>query len=561
MASDSLWYKDAIFYELHVKAFYDSVSDGIGDFKGLTEKLDYLQDLGIDCIWLMPFYKSPQKDDGYDISDFYKIQEEYGTIKDFRAFIRTAHKKGIKVIADLVLNHTSDQHSWFKEAKSLKKSKKRNYYVWSDTDQKYKDARIIFIDSESSNWTWDKETNQYYFHRFFSHQPDLNYDNPRVRTAMTKVMSFWLNMALDGFRCDAVPYLYEKEGTSCESLQETHEFLKELRKRLDCKFTGKVLLAEANQPPEEIKKYFGTGDEFHMAFNFPLMSSLFLALRKEDSKPIVNSINQTLNIPKTCQWALFLRNHDELTLEMISGEDREYMYKEFTKDLKGKRNFGICRRLAPLLDNGRRQIELLYNLLMTMPGSPVIYYGDEIGMGDNIYLGDRKGVRTPMQWNVDRNAGFSKSDPAVLYSPVIADPVYGYQAINVEAQNRIPTSLLNWIKRLIRIRKKYSSVFGRGSIEFMKSKNEKTLAYTRYYEDQIILLVSNLSRFTQPIELDLSSYKGFTPVELFGNTKFPLISELPYFITIGPHNFYWFKLEAISPEAKAKLEELKTKQT
>lgn len=561
MSLNSTWYKEAIFYELHVKAFYDSNNDGIGDFKGLTEKLDYLQDLGIDCIWLLPFYPSPQKDGGYDISDFCKIQAEYGTIKDFKTFLKAAHKRNIKVIADLVMNHTSDQHPWFKEARSSKKSKKRKYYVWSNTDQKYKGTNTIFTDTETSNWAYDKETNQYYWHRFYSHQPDLNYDNPKVRTSMLRVLNYWLNIGLDGFRCDAVPYLFEKDGTNCENLPGTHEFLKEVRKKVDIKFKDKVLLAEANQKPEDVRAYFGDGDEFHMAFHFPLMPRIFAAIRQETSKPIVDIINHTPKIPENCQWGLFLRNHDELTLAILSEEEKNYMYKEFVKDFKMLRHGGIGRRLSPLLDNGRRQTELLNNLLMTMPGSPIIYYGDEIGMGDNIYLGDRDGLRTPMQWTIDRNAGFSKADSAMLYSPVISDPVYGYQSINVDSQSRTATSLLSWMKRLIRLRKKYSNIFGRGEIEFLKSKNEKILAYIRRYEDQIILIVNNLSRYTQPIELDLSAYKGFLPVEPFGNTNFPNIGESPYFLTIGPHNFYWFKLEAVTQEAKVKLDELKNKKS
>lgn len=553
MSQDSMWYKDAIFYELHVSAFYDSNNDGYGDFKGLIEKLDYLQDLGIDCIWLMPFYQSPLKDGGYDISDFYKIQPEYGNTRDFKSFLKAAHKRNIKVIADLVLNHTSDQHPWFIEAKCSKKSKKRKYYVWSDSDKKYKDARIIFTNIESSNWAWDKNTEQYYWHRFFSHQPDLNYENPQVRRAMTRVMNYWLEMGLDGFRCDAVPYLFEKEGTNCENLPETHAFFKELRKKMDLKFKDRILLAEANQWPEDVISYFGKGDEFHMAFHFPLMPRIFMALRKEHCKPIIEIISRTPPIPENCQWGLFLRNHDELTLEVVTDEERDYMYNEYAKDPKMKIYMGIRRRLAPLMDKGRRQIELLNSLLMTMPGSPIIYYGDELGMGDNIYLGDRNGVRTPMQWTGDRNAGFSRADPAMLYAPVISDPVYGYQSVNVEAQSRTATSLLSWMKRLIKTRKQYSQVFGRGTMEFLKSKNEKTLSYIRRYKDQIILVVNNLSRFAQPEELDLSKYKGFVPVELFGNTQFPAIDERSYFFTIGPHNFYWFKLVPHTEEAKAKL--------
>lgn len=551
MSSHNLWFKDAIFYEVHVRSFFDSNSDGIGDFKGLTEKLDYLVDLGIDCIWLMPFYQSPLKDDGYDTSDFHKVHHDYGTIKDFRRFLKSAHKRNIKVIADLIFNHTSDQHPWFLDAKSSKKSKKRKYYVWSDTEEKYKQASIIFHNVETSNWTYDKVTKQYYWHRFFSHQPDLNYENPTVRNTMLRVVNYWLDIGLDGFRCDAAPYLYEKEGTKCEDLPETHAFFNEVRKKVDAKFKDKILLAEANLWPSDVCKYFGKGDEFHMAFHFPLMPRIFMSLRQENSKPIIDIIKQTPSIPESCQWGLFLRNHDELTLATVTDDERDYMYKEYAKENKMKLFLGIRRRLAPLLNNGRRQIELLNSLLLTMPGSPIIYYGDEIGMGDNIYLGDRNSVRTPMQWTSDRNGGFSKADSAKLYSPVNSDPVYGYQSINVEAQNRTETSFLNWMKRLIKTRKKYSSVFGRGSMEFLTSKNEKTLCYIRKYEDIILLLVNNLSRFTQPIELDLSNYKGYVPVELFGNTRFPHITDKPYFITIGPHNFYWFRLEPSGDKAKS----------
>ncbi len=544
MASDNLWYKDAVFYELHVKAFYDSNADGFGDFRGLMEKLDYVQELGIDCVWILPFYPSPLRDDGYDIADYYGVHPDYGTLQDFKAFLKAAHRRNIKVMIDLVMNHTSDQHPWFQEARSDPKSPRRNYYVWSDTDQKYLDARIIFIDTERSNWTWDPVAQQYYWHRFFSHQPDLNYDNPRVRRSMLKVIRHWLDMGVDGFRTDAVPYLFEREGTNCENLPETHAYLKEVRRFIDEHYPGRILLAEANQWPADVRPYFGDGDEFHMAFNFPLMPRIFMALRREDRRPIVDIISQLPPIPETCQWCLFLRNHDELTLEMVTDEERDYMYHEYAKDPRMKLNLGIRRRLAPLVDNGRRRIELLNSLLFTLPGSPIIYYGDEIGMGDNIYLGDRNGVRTPMQWTGDRNAGFSRADAARLYSPVIMDPVYGYQAINVEAQLRDPSSLLNWMKRLIRIRKRYP-VFGRGAIEFLHPENHKVLAYIRR-DDQHVLVVNNLSRFVQPVELDLRHYAGWTPVEIFGETRFPPIGELPYFLTLGPHGFYWFRLERAS---------------
>jgi maltose alpha-D-glucosyltransferase / alpha-amylase len=541
--NDELWYKDAIFYQVHVKAFYDSSGDGIGDFRGLTEKLDYLQDLGVDCLWLMPFYPSPLRDDGYDISDFYGIHPDYGNLRDFRALIKAAHQRKIRVITDFVVNHTSDEHQWFQAARSDRNSPYRDYYVWSDTADKYQDARIIFTDTERSNWTWDEQAGQFFWHRFFSHQPDLNYDNPRVQRSILKAMSHWLDMGLDGFRVDAVPYLIEREGTNCENLPETHEYLKKMRRTIDQRYKGRILLAEANQWPTDVRAYFGDGDEFHMAFNFPVMPRIYMALRREDRLPIVDIVRQTPDIPDSCQWCIFLRNHDELTLEMVTDEERDYMYREYAKDPRMKINVGIRRRLAPLLDNGRRRIELLNSLLFTLPGSPIIYYGDEIGMGDNIYLGDRNGVRTPMQWSSDRNAGFSRADSARLYSPVITDPVYGYQSINVEAQERTPSSLLNWMKRLIKIRKRYPA-FGRGTLQFLHPTNTKVLAYTLEYEGQTMLIVNNLSRFAQPAELDLSRYNGMVPIELFGETRFPRIGELPYFVTLGPHNFYWFRLEA-----------------
>jgi maltose alpha-D-glucosyltransferase/alpha-amylase len=543
ITADKEWYKDAIIYELHVKAFYDSNGDGYGDFRGLTEKLDYLQDLGINCIWLLPFYASPLRDDGYDIADYYKVHHNYGTVTDFKAFVKAAHNRGIRVLSDLVLNHTSDQHAWFQQARSSTDPKKRNYYVWSDDPKKYKEARIIFTDTEHSNWTWDPLAKQYYWHRFFSHQPDLNFDNPAVRREMLRVMRFWLDMGLDGFRCDAVPYLFEREGTNCENLPETHEYLKEVRRYVDEKYGGyKVLLAEANQWPEDLLPYFGDGDEFHMAFNFPLMPRIYMALRREDRTPIMEIISRLPEIPESCQWGIFLRNHDELTLEMVTDEERDYMYYEYAKDPRMKINIGIRRRLAPLLDNGRRQMELLTSLILTLPGTPILYYGDEIGMGDNIYLGDRDGVRTPMQWTGDRNAGFSRADPARLYSPVITDPVYGYQSINVEAQLRTQTSLLNWMRRFFRVRKQYP-VFGRGDIQFLHPENNKVLAYVRRHADQHVLCVANLSRFSQPVEMNLQEYDGWTPVELIGNTRFPRIGQLPYFVTLGPHGFFWFLLE------------------
>jgi maltose alpha-D-glucosyltransferase/alpha-amylase len=543
MSSDGLWYKDSIFYELHVKAFSDSNADGVGDFRGLMEKLDYLQDLGVDCLWILPFYPSPLRDDGYDIADFYDVHPAYGTLADFKAFLRAAHHRRIRVITDLVMNHTSDQHAWFQEARTSPRSRYRNYYVWSQTNQKYKDARIIFTDTERSNWTWDQDAGAYYWHRFFSHQPDLNYDNPQVRRSMSKIIRYWLDMGIDGFRMDAVPYLYEREGTSGENLPETHEYLKQVRCEVDRRYTDKILLCEANQWPQDVRAYFGDGDECHMAFNFPVMPRLFMSLRREDRLPIVDIIERTPGIPANCQWGMFLRNHDELTLEMVTDEERDYMWHEFAGDPRMKLNLGIRRRLAPLMGNGRRQMELLTSLLFTLPGSPIIYYGDELGMGDNIYLGDRNGVRTPMQWSSDRNAGFSKADTAMLYSPLIVDPVYGYQSVNVEAQLRTPSSLLNWTKRMIRIRRRYP-VFGRGSIEFLNPENRKVLAYLRSDGEQTVLVVANLSRFSQPVELDLRRFKGMRPVELIGETPFPIVREdLPYFLSLGPHGFYWFRLD------------------
>ena len=539
---DDLWYKDAVFYELHVKTFFDSNNDGIGDFAGLTQKLDYLKDLGIDCLWLLPFYPSPLRDDGYDIADYYGIHPDYGTLEDFRNFLDAAHARGIRVIADLVLNHTSDQHPWFQAARSDPNSPYRDYYVWSDTPDRYQDARIIFTDTERSNWTWDHEANAYFWHRFFSHQPDLNFDNPKVQDEIIRVLEYWMDMGLDGVRADAVPYLYEREGTNCENLPETHAYLKRIRRKIDEKYPGCILLAEANQWPADVRAYFGDGDEFHMAFNFPVMPRLFMAVRREDRQPIIDIVDQTPAIPENCQWCTFLRNHDELTLEMVTDSERDYMYAEYAKDPRMKLNLGIRRRLAPLLDNSRRRIELLNALLFSLPGSPIIYYGDEIGMGDNIYLGDRNGVRTPMQWNYDRNAGFSRADTEQLYAPVITNPNYNYMAVNVEAQLRTPSSLLNWMKLLIRIRKAYPA-FGRGAITFLHPANTKVLAFVRSLEDQHILCVNNLSRFSQPVELDLSAFAGRTPVDLFGNTRFPPIGELYYFITLGPHSFYWFRLE------------------
>jgi maltose alpha-D-glucosyltransferase/alpha-amylase len=537
------WYKDAIIYELHVKAFYDANADGMGDFRGLTEKLDYIQDLGVNCIWLLPTFPSPLRDDGYDIADYYGIHSDYGSMEDFECFLHQAHERGLRVITELVMNHTSDQHPWFQEARKSPDNPYRDYYVWSDTDQPYQGARIIFIDTERSNWTWDPVAQQYFWHRFFSHQPDLNFDNPRVQQEMLDVVAFWLDKGVDGLRCDAIPYLYEREGTNCENLPETHAFIKRVRALVDQRYGDRMLLAEANQWPEDVRPYFGDGDgdEFHMAFHFPLMPRIFMALRREDRTPVIEILERTPDIPESCQWAIFLRNHDELTLEMVTDAERDYMYYAYALDPRMRLNLGIRRRLAPLMDNGRKQIELLNSLLLTLPGTPVIYYGDELGMGDNIYLGDRNGVRTPMQWSGDRNAGFSRADVEQLYSPLVQSPVYGYQAVNVEAQQRVPTSLLHWMKRLIAIRKRYPSL-ARGSIRFLQPENEKVLTYIREYHGEQVLVVNNLSRFCQYAELDLRDYEGCIPVECFGNNPFPRIGELPYLLTLAPHGFYWFLL-------------------
>lgn len=541
--SSPAWYKDAIIYQLHVRAFYDGNGDGIGDFAGLIEKLDYLQDLGVTCLWLLPFYPSPLRDDGYDIADYFGVHPTYGTVRDFRQFVREAHRRDMRVVTEIVINHTSDQHPWFQAARRAPAgSGKRNFYVWSDTDEKYRDARIIFTDTELSNWTWDPVAGAYYWHRFFHHQPDLNFENPNVLKAVVRVMRHWLDMGVDGVRLDAIPYLIERDGTNCENLPETHSVLRQLRRELDSRYEDRMFLAEANQWPLDVRPYFGDGDECHMVFHFPLMPRMFMALRQEDRHPIIEIMRQTPEIPAECQWALFLRNHDELTLEMVTDEERDYMYKEYASDPQARLNLGIRRRLAPLLGNSRLRIELLNSLLFSFPGTPIVYYGDEIGMGDNIYLGDRNGVRTPMQWTGDRNSGFSKADFARLYSPVIMDPVYGYQAVNVEAEQRDPSSLLHWMKRLIALRKRYAA-FGRGEMQFLHPTNRKVLAYLRRYEDDVILIVANLSRFVQPAELDLSEFMGRTPVELFGHVPFPQIGDLPYFITLGPHSFYWFRLE------------------
>jgi maltose alpha-D-glucosyltransferase / alpha-amylase len=537
------WYRDAIIYELHVKAFYDSNADGIGDFSGLTQKLDYIQDLGVNTIWLLPTYPSPLRDDGYDIADYYGINPDYGDMDDFERFLAEAHQRGLRVITELVMNHTSDQHPWFQEARKSPDNPYRDYYVWRDTDQQYPGARIIFLDTERSNWTWDAVAQQYFWHRFFSHQPDLNFDNPRVQDEMLRVVAFWLDKGVDGLRCDAIPYLFEREGTNCENLPETHAFVKRLRHFVDQRYGDRMLLAEANQWPEDVREYFGTeqGDEFHMAFHFPLMPRIFMGLRREDRTPIIEILERTPAIPENCQWAIFLRNHDELTLEMVTDAERDYMYYAYALDPRMRINLGIRRRLAPLMDNGRKQIELLNSLLMTLPGAPVIYYGDEMGMGDNVYLGDRNGVRTPMQWSGDRNAGFSRADVERLYSPLVQSPVYGYQAVNVEAQERVSTSLLNWMKRVIAIRKRYPSL-SRGSTRFMQPNNDKVLTYIREYEGEQVLVVNNLSRFCQYVELEMQDYEGCVPIECFGNNPFPRIGQLPYLLTLGPHGFYWFLL-------------------
>ena len=545
LTNDPCWYKDAIIYQLHVRAFCDTMGDGTGDFRGLTEKLDYLQDLGVTALWLLPFYPSPLKDDGYDIADYTSIHANYGTIRDFRKFLDEAHRRGLRVITELVLNHTSDQHPWFQRARhAAPGSRERDFYVWSDTPEKYKDARIIFQDFEQSNWTWDPIAKAHFWHRFYSHQPDLNFDNPEVHQAMFTVLDYWLGLGVDGLRLDAVPYLFEREGTNCENLLETHAYLWTLRKHVDEKYPNRMLLAEANQWPEDAAAYFGLGDESHMAFHFPLMPRMFMAVHMEDRFPIVDILNQTPAIPENAQWALFLRNHDELTLEMVTDEERDYMYRMYARDSRARINVGIRRRLAPLLDNNRRLIELMNGLLFSLPGTPVMYYGDEIGMGDNIYLGDRNGVRTPMQWSSDRNAGFSRANPQKLYLPIIIDPEYHYEAINVDAQQNNPSSLLWWMKRLIALRKRYQA-FGRGSIEFLSPQNHKVLAFLRCYESEQILVVANLSRFSQYAELNLAPFEGLTPVELFGRTQFPSIGKQPYLLTLAPHSFYWFALEPV----------------
>jgi maltose alpha-D-glucosyltransferase / alpha-amylase len=547
-ADDPLWYKDAIFYELHVKAFADSNNDGIGDFQGLIQKLDYIVDLGATCIWLLPFFPSPLRDDGYDISDYMNVHPSYGTLEDFQQFLNVAHHRGLQVMIELVVNHTSDQHPWFQAARHAPAgSAEREFYVWSDTDQRYQDARIIFTDTEKSNWSWDPMAQAYYWHRFFSHQPDLNFDNPQVLEEVLKVLRFWLDMGVDALRLDAVPYLVERDGTNCENLGETHAAIKAIREAIDARYDNRMILAEANQPPTAVRPYFGDGDECHMAFHFPLMPRIYMALSQEDRNPITEIMAQTPEIPESCQWGLFLRNHDELTLEMVTGDERDYMYLAYSADPRMRINVGIRRRLAPLLENNRGRIELLNSLLFSFPGTPILYYGDEIGMGDNIYLGDRNGVRTPMQWSGDRNAGFSRANPARLYSPVIMDAIYGYEAINVEAQEADPSSLLNWMRNMIALRKLFK-VFGRGTLRVLDPSNRKILAHLREWDGEQVLCVANLSRVWQPVQLDLTGFEGMVPVEMLGYVEFPMIGKDYYPLTLGPYGFLWLELQTPSAE-------------
>jgi maltose alpha-D-glucosyltransferase / alpha-amylase len=546
-ADDPLWHRDAVIYQLHVKTFLDSNDDGMGDFAGLASRLDYIKDLGVNAIWLQPFYPSPLKDDGYDVSDYQGVHPHYGSLDDFRLFMRETEKRGLKVITELIVNHTSDQHPWFKAARQAPPgSPLRDFYVWSDSPDRYRGTRIIFTDTESSNWAWDKAANAYYWHRFFSHQPDLNFDNPQVLQAIQQTMRFWLDMGVDGFRLDAVPYLCEREGTNNENLPETHAVIRQFRAHLDTNYRNRILLAEANQWPEDVREYFSEGDECHMAYHFPLMPRIYMAIAQEDRHPVVDIMQQTPDIPDICQWAIFLRNHDELTLEMVTDKERDYMYKMYAADPRARINLGIRRRLAPLMENDPDRIKLMNSMLLSMPGSPIIYYGDEIGMGDNIYLGDRDGVRTPMQWSPDRNAGFSRADPQRLYLPPIMDPIYGHQAVNVEAQSRDPSSLLNWMKRILAVRKT-SHAFGRGKLTFLRPGNRKILAYLREYGDEAILCVVNLARSAQPVELNLARFKGRVPVELLGRASFPPIGELPYLLTLSAHAFYWFRLATDVP--------------
>jgi maltose alpha-D-glucosyltransferase / alpha-amylase len=538
---DPLWFKRAVFYEIHIRGFFDGNDDGSGDFRGLIDKLDYLEWLGVDCLWLLPMYESPLRDGGYDISNFFAIHTDYGSVEDFREFVEQAHQRGMRVIADLVMNHTSSDHPWFQESRGEPDGPKGDWYVWSDTEERYPEARVIFVDTEPSNWTLDPLRGQYFWHRFFHHQPDLNFDNPDVQEAMLNVLRFWLDLGIDGFRLDAVPYLFEREGTNGENLPETHEYLKRVRAEVEARYPDRVLLAEANQWPEDVVDYFGDGDECQMCFHFPVMPRMFMSLRREDATPIYEILDRTPAIPDNCQWGLFLRNHDELTLEMVTDEERDYMYSEYAKDPRMKLNLGIRRRLAPLLDAGRDEAELLHAILFSLPGSPVLYYGDEIGMGDNVYLGDRDGVRTPMQWSGDRNAGFSRADWAQLYLQPLMDPVYGFQAVSVEAQLRTPNSLLRWLQRFIALRKEHP-VFGLGTYKPLRAENTRIFAHIRTLEDDIVLCVHNLARSAQAVQLDLSAYAGMVPVEMLGRTAFPPIGELPYLLTLAPRGFFWFQL-------------------
>ncbi|MGH3383339.1 MAG: maltose alpha-D-glucosyltransferase [Nocardioidaceae bacterium] len=552
--SDPHWFKRAVFYEVLVRSFRDSNGDGVGDFRGLRDKLDYLEWLGIDCLWIPPFFTSPLRDGGYDVADYVDVLPEVGTLEDFKALLDDAHSRGIRIIIDFVMNHTSDQHPWFQESRTNPDGPYGDFYVWSDTDEKYQDARIIFVDTESSNWTWDPVRGQYFWHRFYSHQPDLNYDNPAVHDAIFEALDFWLEMGIDGFRLDAVPYLYEREGTNGENLKETHEVLKRARKHVDDNYPDRVLLAEANQWPADVVDYFGDpatgGDECHMCFHFPVMPRIFMAVRRESRYPISEILEQTPQIPEGCQWGIFLRNHDELTLEMVTDEDRDYMWGEYAKDPRMKANIGIRRRLAPLLDNDVNTMELFTAMLLSLPGSPVLYYGDEIGMGDNIWLGDRDGVRTPMQWTPDRNASFSTATPGRLHLPVIMDPVFGYQRVNVETELENSSSLLHWTRRLVHARKQHPA-FGMGNFIDLGGSNPSIFSYVREFGDDIVLCVNNLSRFPQPVELDLRRYEGYEPVELMGGTHFPRIGELPYLLTLGSHGFYWFRLPRPADESAA----------
>ena len=541
--ADERWFQKAVFYEVSVRSFFDANGDGTGDLQGLIEKLDYLSWLGVDCLWLLPFYSSPLRDGGYDISDFFTILPEYGKLGDAVRLMEEAHRRGIRIIADLVVNHTSDHHPWFQESRQDRANPKADWYVWSDTDDRWPEARIIFVDSETSNWTWDHQREQYFWHRFFSHQPDLNYENPEVQQAILDVVRFWLDIGLDGLRLDAVPYLFERDGTNGENLPETHQFLRRLRKEVDAEFPGKVLLAEANQWPAEVVDYFGDGDECHMCFHFPLMPRMFMALRQGSRQPILDILGLTPEIPAGCQWACFLRNHDELTLEMVTDEERDYMYTEFASDPRMKLNLGIRRRLAPLVENDRSVAELLHALLFSLPGSPILYYGDELGMGDNIYLGDRDSVRTPMQWNPDRNAGFSRADFARLYLPPLMDPVYGYQSVNVEAERRNTSSFLHWMRRMLQVRRAHANVLGAGSLEIVEAGNPAVLAYVRRLQGDAVLCVNNLHRSPEPARLEMGAFVGMEPVELLGGARFPVVEEAPYLVTLPAHGFFWFALQ------------------